>query len=53
MDKINELQQDLAELRSKYNAEHEKYNTKVTRKACLIVSGICFILGFIVKAKLF
>ena len=53
MDKIDELQQELVELRSKYNAEHAKYDTKVTRKACLIVGGICFILGFIVKAMIF
>ena len=31
--KIDELQQELVELRSKYNAEkHAKYNTKVTGK---------------------
>ena len=53
MDKIDELQVELAELRSKYNAENAKYDTKVTRKACLIVGGICFILGFIVKAMIF
>ena len=53
MNKIDELQQELAEIRSKYNAEKEKYDTKVTRKACLIVGGICFILGFVVKAVFF
>ena len=53
MDKIDELYQELADLRSKYNAEHAKYDTKVTRKACLIVGGICFILGFVVKAMIF
>ena len=53
MNKIDEMQQELAELRSKYNAEHNKYDTAVTRKAVLVVGGICFILGFIVKAKLF
>lgn len=53
MDKIDELQVELAELRAKYNAEKGKYDTKVTRKACLIVGGICFILGFMVKAMVF
>ena len=53
MDKIDEMQVELAELRSKYNAEQAKYDTKITRKACLIVGGICFILGFVVKAVLF
>lgn len=53
MDKIDELNEELAEMRAKYNAEHAKYDTKVTRKACLIVGGICFILGFVVKAMIF
>lgn len=53
MDKIDELQQELANLRSKYNAEHAKYNTAVTRKACLIVGAVCFVLGFLVKAMVF
>lgn len=52
MNKIDELQQELVELRSKYNAEKEKYNTKVTRKACSLVGGICFILGFLAKAMI-
>lgn len=53
MDKIDEMQQELVELRSKYNAEHAKYDTKVTRKAILIALGAGFILGFIVKAVFF
>ena len=46
-------QEELAELRSKYNAEQAKYDTKVTRKACLIVGAICFVLGFLTKAMIF
>ena len=53
MGKIDELQQELANLRSKYNAEHAKYDTKVTRKAVLIALGAGFILGFVVKAMIF
>lgn len=53
MDKIDELQVELAELRAKYNSEKDKYDTKVTRKACLIVGGICFVLGFLIKAMIF
>lgn len=53
MDKIDELQVELAELRSKYNAEKGKYDTKVTRKAILIALGAGFILGFMVKAMVF
>lgn len=53
MDKIDELQVELAELRSKYNAEKGKYDTAVTRKACLIVGAVCFVLGFIAKAMVF
>ena len=53
MDKIDEMQVELVKVRAQYNAEHAKYDTKVTRKACLIVGGICFILGFIVKAMIF
>ena len=53
MGKIDEMQQELAELRSKYNAEKGKYDTAVTRKACLIIGSVCFVLGFIVKAMVF
>ena len=53
MDKIDELQVELAELRSKYSAEHAKYNNRYTRKAILIALGIGFIFGFIVKAMIF
>ena len=53
MDKIDELQVELAELRSKYNAENAKYNNRYTRKAILIALGVGFILGFVVKAMVF
>ena len=53
MDKIDELQVELAELRSKYNAERAKYDNRYTRKAVLIALGVGFILGFIVKAVIF
>ena len=53
MDKIQQLQEELAELRSKYNAENAKYNNRYTRKAILIALGAGFILGFIVKAVIF
>ena len=53
MDKIDELQEELAELRSKYNAEQAKYDTRSTRKACLIVGAICFVAGFLTKAMIF
>lgn len=53
MDKIDELQQELAELRAKYNAEKGKYNTRYTRKAILVALGAGFILGFLVKAMVF
>ena len=45
MDKLDELNQELAELRSKYNAESSKYNTKVTRKAVWICSLVAVIIG--------
>lgn len=41
MDKIDELYQELADLRS-------KYNTRYTRKAVLIALGAGFILGLLV-----
>ena len=53
MDKIDELNQEIAELRSKYNAENAKYNNRYTRKAILIALGVGFILGFVAKAMLF
>ena len=53
MDKIDELQVELAEMRAKYNAEKGKYDTKYTRKAILIALGAGFILGFVVKAMIF
>ena len=53
MDKIDELQVELAELRAKYNAEKDKYNTRYTRKAILVALGAGFILGFMVKAMVF
>ena len=53
MEKLQQVQEELVELRSKYNAEQAKYDTHSTRKAVLIVGGICFILGFVVKAMVF
>ena len=41
------------ELTTKYEEESAKYNTRLTRKACLAVGIVAFIIGFVVKAKLF
>ena len=41
------------ELTTKYEEEREKYNTRLTRKACLVVGIVAFVLGFVVKAKVF
>lgn len=40
-------------LSAKYEAEHSKYNTRITRKACLIVGAVCFVAGFLAKALVF
>ena len=41
------------ELTTKYKEERAKYNTRVTRKACLFVGSVCFVAGFLVKALVF
>lgn len=43
----------MEELRAKYIAEKEKYDTRVTRKACLAIGVFSFVLGFLVKAMIF
>jgi len=53
MEKLQQVQEELVELRSKYNAEHAKYNTRSTRKACLVIAVFCFVAGFLTKAMLF
>ena len=53
MEKIDELNQELAELRSKYNAETAKYNTKVTRKAVLVFSVLSIIAGLAIGYYVF
>ena len=53
MEKLQQVQEELVELRSKYNAEQAKYDTHSTRKACVVVGAVCFVLGFLVKAMLF
>ena len=45
------------ELTTKYEEERTKYNTRVTRKACLVVGCVvfarAFVLGFLTKALVF
>ena len=40
-------------LSAKYESEKEKYNTRITRKACLVVGAVCFVAGFLAKALVF
>lgn len=43
---MRDLEQELAELKA-------KYDTRITRKACLVVGVVCFVLGFLAKAMIF
>ena len=40
-------------LTAKYESERARYNTRITRKACLIVGITSFVLGFLAKAMVF
>lgn len=51
--KMINYQEKFEELSVKYEAEKAEYNTKVTRKACLIVGIVGFVLGFLAKAIVF
>lgn len=41
------------ELQAQYDEESAKYNTRLTREACLVIGGISFVLGFLAKAMIF
>jgi len=48
-----ELHNIADEMQAKYDEEVAKYNNRVTRKACLVIGCVAFVLGFLVKAMLF
>jgi len=50
---MNDYKEKFEELSAKYEAEKAKYDTKVTRKVCIIVGTVGFVLGFLAKAVVF
>ena len=45
--------EEYEKLQKKSEEESAKYNTRLTRKACLVVGIVCFVAGFLAKALVF